>query len=73
VIVVKKQFELQIQFTEMGSQKYLCIRYACPPSFLSAVLFIRRPSGGLEGLSAVFLEGLSAVFLEGLVPIHKFI
>jgi hypothetical protein len=37
VIVVKKQFELQIQFTEMGSQKYL-FHYACPPSFLSAVL-----------------------------------
>jgi hypothetical protein len=36
-----------------------------PPSFWR--------TGGLEGLSAVFLEGLSAVFLEGLVPIHKFI
>ena len=29
------------------------------PSFLSAVLFIRRPSGGLEGLLAVCLAGLS--------------
>jgi hypothetical protein len=34
VIVVKKQFELQIHFTEMGSQKYLFIRYACPPLHL---------------------------------------
>jgi len=58
VIVAKKQFEPKIYFIEMGSQEYL-FRYACPPYFLSAILFIRRLCGGLEGLPAVRLASLN--------------
>jgi hypothetical protein len=35
-----------------SKRKYL---HPCPPFFLPAILFIRRPCGGLAGFSAVFL------------------
>jgi len=50
----------------ISDQIYRFLLKVYPPmEDLPAILFIRRPSGGLEGLSAVFLDDLSADFMAG--------